>query len=341
MSTAVRSAGVEARRSTRSGAIGLLGAVVNGARGFVLTAVIVRVFGPAEAGAFFAVVGLVTIARSLCCLGTDSGLVWALPRRMLGATGAPVLATALLDGGPRRHHPDQARLRGRPGRRGRHGSACRSPCHPPGQLVRRPQPGRRADRPPAAHQCGGALRSSVVLGFAGWLLPLAAAAVAAALLLIGPLGLAGGATLRPTPGDRRLLSGNSRGHLLAAGCGLVLNVTLCALLIPRHGALGAAIAWSVGIVGENTIAAILARRTLGEPIFGRALVGAATAAAAATGLAAAAGALLGGRGLPGLGIAPGLLTLAALASLSNGRVRQALHSVRAQLRPAATQEVSG
>jgi O-antigen/teichoic acid export membrane protein len=507
MSTAVRSTGGEARRSTRSGAVGLLGAVVNGACGFVLTAVIVRVYGPAEAGAFFAVVGLVTIVGSLCCLGTDSGLVWALPRRTLGATGdaarllplallptavlalavgaagaigAPALATALLDGGP--GGTTLIRL-----------AFVGLPVVVVATIL---LAGVRATRPVSSYVVlnlvavpiarplliGAAALAgwSVVPGFAGWLLPLAAAAVAAALLLIGPLGLARGATLRPTPGDRRmfwsfalprvlstaidagsmwvgvlltsalagqaeagifgavgryalagllvmqglrvavgpqlsrllgagrrreaariyrrttlvivllswpsylllaafapafltlfgaqftgrsapmavlaaamlvnvgvglvqtvlLMSGNSRGHLLAAGCGLVLNVSLCVLLIPRHGALGAAIAWSVGIVGENTIAAVLARRTLGEPLFGRALVGAAAAAAAATSLAAAAGALLGGRELPGLGIAWGLLMLAALASLGNGRVRRALHGVRAQFRPAATQEVT-
>jgi O-antigen/teichoic acid export membrane protein len=508
MSTAVRPAGVEARRSTRSGAIGLLGAVVNGACGFVLTAVIAQLFGPAEAGAFFAVVGLVSIVGPLCCLGTDTGLMWALPRRTLGAAGdaarllplallptgalalavgvagwigAPALASALMDDGP--GGTTLIRL-----------AFVGVPVFVVATIL---LAGVRATRPVSAYVglnlvavpiarpllIGGVAAAgwSVVPGFAGWLLPLAVAAVAAALLLIGPLGLARGATLRSTPGDRRLfwafalpravsttidassmwvgvlltsalagraeagvfgavgryalagllimqglrvavapqlsrllgaehrreaariyrrttlgivllswpaylllaafapafltlfgaefadgsapmavlaaamlvnvgvglvqtvllMSGNSRGHLLAAGCGLVLNVNLCVVLIPRHGALGAAIAWSLGIVCENMIAAVLARRALGEPLFGRALVGTAVATAAATGLAAAAGALLGGRGLLGLGIALVLLTLAGLASLASRRVRQALHSVRAQLRAAATQEVSG
>jgi O-antigen/teichoic acid export membrane protein len=508
MSTAVRPAGIDARHSTRSGAIGLLGAVVNGACGFLLTAVVVRVFGPGDAGAFFTVVGLVTIAGSLCCLGTDSGLVWALPRRTLGVTGdaarllplalaptvalalavaaagviaAPVLAAALLDDGPDGTTLIRLAFVGVPvvvvatimlaAVR-----ATRTISTYAGlNLVAVP-----AARPLLI----GAMAVAgwpVVPALAGWLLPLAVAAVVAALLLVGPLGLARGATLRPTAGDRRwfwsfalpralstaidagsmwvgvlltsalasqaeagvfgavcryalagllvmqglrvaagpqlsrllgaerrreaaqiyrrttlvivllswpaylllaafapaflglfgaeftgygapmavlaagmlvnvgvglvqtvlLMSGNSRGHLLAAGCGLALNVSLCVLLIPRHGVLGAAIAWSLGIVGENLIAAVLARRALGEPLFGRALVGAAVAAAAATGLAAATGTLLGGRGPSGLGIALGLLVLAALAPLGSGRVRQALHDVRAQLRPAATSEVSG
>jgi O-antigen/teichoic acid export membrane protein len=501
-------AGDETRRSTRSGAIGLLGAAVNGACGFVLTAVIVRVFGPAESGAFFAVVGLVSIVGPLCCLGADTGLMWALPRRtpgpagdaarllplallptaalaltvgVVGWLGALALAAALLDGGPGGTTLIRLAFAG-------------VPVFVVATIL---LAGVRATRPVSAYVgvnlvavpiarpllVGGVAIAgwSVVAGFAGWLLPLAVAAVAAALLVAGPLGLTRGAALRPTPDDRRLfwgfalpravstaidassmwvgvlltsalagqaeagvfgavgryvlagllimqglrvavapqlsrllgaerrreaaqiyrrttlgivllswpaylllaafapaflglfgagfaggsapmavlagamlvnvgvglvqtvllMSGNSRGHLLAAGCGLVLNVALCVLLVPRHGALGAAIAWSLGIVCENAIAAILARRALGEPLFGRALAGTAVAVAAVTGLAAALGVLAGGRGLPGLAVALGLLTSAVLAALGSGRVRHALRSVRSQLRPAPTQEVSG
>ena len=63
---------VEVRRSTRSGAIGLLGAAVNGACGFVLAAVVVRVFGAHGSGAFFSVIGLISIVGPLCCLGADT-----------------------------------------------------------------------------------------------------------------------------------------------------------------------------------------------------------------------------------------------------------------------------
>ena len=71
----------EVRRSTRSGAIGLVGAAVNGAFGFVLTTVIVRTFGADGSGALFSVIGLVTIVGAVCCLGADTGLMWAMPRR--------------------------------------------------------------------------------------------------------------------------------------------------------------------------------------------------------------------------------------------------------------------
>nr|BFE69059.1 hypothetical protein GCM10020092_023600 [Actinoplanes digitatis] len=130
-----------------------------------------------------------------------------------------------------------------------------------------------------------------------------------------------------------LMSGNSRGHLLATMSGLALNVVLCFVLIPGHGALGAAIAWSLGIVCENVIAASLARSALGEPLFGRALMGTALAVAAVTCLAVGAGVLAGGRGLAGLGVALAVLALGAIASLGSGRVRLALKNIRAQLGP--------
>jgi len=507
MSTAVRPTAEEAGRSARSGAIGLLGAVVNGACGFVLTAVIVRVFGPADAGAFFAVIGLVSIVGPLCCLGADTGLMWALPRRTLGAAGdaarllplavlptvtlalvvgvvgwlgAPTVAAAVLDSGPN-------------GTPLIHLAASGVPVFVAATVLLGAV---RATRPvrayvglqliavpitrPALVGVAAVTGGSVVLGFSGWLLPIAAAAVAAAMLLVRPLGLTSGAALLPTREDRRLfwgfalpravstaidassmwvgvlltsalvgqaeagifgavgryalagllimqglrvaiapqlsrllgtqrrheaariyrqttlwivvlswpaylllaafapafltlfgggfsggsgpmavlaaamlvnvgvglvqtvllMSGNSRGHLLATVSGLALNVTLCLVLIPACGALGAAIAWSLGIVCENTIAAILARRALREPLFGRSLAGAAVAVSVATGSAACLGVLAGGRGLPGLGVALGVITLGVAASLRSSRVRTKLRDVRAQLRPAPTQEAS-
>ncbi|GID98368.1 lipopolysaccharide biosynthesis protein [Amorphoplanes digitatis] len=500
MSTIARPADTESRRSARSGAIGLLGAAVNGACGFVLTAVIVRVFGPAESGAFFTAVGIVSIVGPLCCLGADTGLVWALPRRTLGPAGdaarllplalvptavvavavavagwigAPALAAALLDGG--RDGTTLVRL------------ACVG--IPVFVIATVLISGVRATRAVGAYVglqlvavpisrplligAVAAGAGSAVLGFAGWLLPLAVAAVAAALLLVGPLGLRRGAGLRPSAADRRLfwsfalpralstaidassmwvgvlltsalagqaeagvfgavgryalagllimqglrvavapqlsrllgtqrrreaaqiyrrttlwivllswpaylllaafapafltlfgagfaggsapmvvlaaamlvnvgvglvqtvllMSGNSRGHLLATMSGLALNVVLCFVLIPGHGALGAAIAWSLGIVCENVIAASLARSALGEPLFGRALMGTALAVAAVTCLAVGAGVLAGGRGLAGLGVALAVLALGAIASLGSGRVRLALKNIRAQLGP--------
>src|SRR3712207_9416717 len=90
----------EVRRSTRSGAVGLVGAAVNGAFGFVLTTVIVRTFGADGSGALFSVIGLVTIVGAVCCLGADTGLMWALPRRraarLLPLAVLPTLGLALL-----------------------------------------------------------------------------------------------------------------------------------------------------------------------------------------------------------------------------------------------------
>lgn len=88
----------ETRRSARSGAIGLAGAAVSGLFGFVLAVVITRGYGPTGAGAFFAAVGLLTVATAVCTLGAETGLLWALPRRRTGATGdaARMLPVALL-----------------------------------------------------------------------------------------------------------------------------------------------------------------------------------------------------------------------------------------------------
>ncbi|UQU66627.1 lipopolysaccharide biosynthesis protein [Couchioplanes caeruleus] len=494
----------EVRRSTRSGLIGLLGAAVNGACGFVLTAVIVRVFGAADSGALFTAIGLVSIIGPLCCLGADTGLMWALPRRerlsrdgarllvlalvptvalaaavaVVGWPAAPRLGAALLTGGP----DDAALIRL---------ALVGVPVFVAATVLLAAV---RATRPVSAYVglqlvavpiarpvlvgmavvAGG----SVVQGFAGWVLPLALAGVAAAVLSLRPLGIGRGAVLRPTPQDRRefagfalpralstaidassmwvgvlltsalagpaaagvfgavgryvlagllvmqglrvaiapqlsgllgagrrsaaaqiyrrttvwivllswpaylllavfapaflalfggdfsggaaplavlavammvnvgvglvqtvlLMSGNSRGHLLGTVAGLAVNVAGCVLLIPRHGALGAAVAWSLGIVCENVVAAVLARRVLGEALFGTGLVAAAAAATAGTGVAAAAGAGLAGRGVPGLAVALAVLLALCAASLASPRVRRAVAAARTQLRPPAKQE---
>lgn len=502
MTAVAEQGGTEVRRSTRSGAIGLVGAAVNGAFGFVLTTVIVRTFGADGSGALFTVIGLVTIAGAVCCLGADTALMWALPRRRLGAGGdaARMLAPAVLPTlglalvvaavGVAAAGPVSRALLDEPD-----GTA----------LVRLAFAGVplivastvllaavRATRPVAAYVgvqfllvpiarpalviaavlAGG----GVVLGFGGWLLPVAAALLIALVLVAEPLGIGAGAVLRPEPADWRalwgfalpraasvavdassmwvgvlltgalatqaeagvfaavgryvlagllvmqglrvaiapqlsrllgagrraeaaqvyrrtslwivvlswpaylmlavfapaflelfgrefragatpmavlavamlvnvgvglvqtvlLMSGNSRGHLLATIAGLVLNVALCLLLVPRHGALGAAIAWSCGIVCENVLAAVLARRALGEALLGRTLVVSALVVTAATGAAAALGALLAGRGLPGLGVALAIVAAGCLALLADRRVRAALVSVRSQLKPAPT-----
>jgi O-antigen/teichoic acid export membrane protein len=481
----------EVRRSTRSGAVGLAGAAVNGAFGFVLTTVVVRTFGADGSGALFTVIGLVTIVGAICCLGADTGLMWAIPRRPRDTAGRllpvallPTLGLALAVGGA--------------------GIAAAGPIGralldsaDATALIRVAFGGVpvivaatvllaavRATRSVTAYVgvqflfvpiarpllVAGAVAAGggVLLGFAGWLLPVGVAAMLGLLLVARPLGVA-----RPAPADWRpfwsfalpraasvaidassmwvgvlltgalagqaeagvfaavgryalagllvmqglrvaiapqlsrllgadrrsdaaavyrrttlwivllswpaylllalfapaflalfgpefaagagpmavlaaamlvnvgvglvqtvlLMSGNSRGHLLATVAGLTLNVVGCLVLIPRHGALGAAVAWSLGIVCENVLAAVLARRALGAPLFSRALVLAAAAVVAAALAAGTLGVVAGGRGLPGLAVTLGVLLAGCAAALASRRVRSALSKVRSQARP--------
>jgi O-antigen/teichoic acid export membrane protein len=470
---------VEVRRSTRSGAIGLVGAAVNGAFGFVLTTVIVRTFGADGSGALFTVIGLVTIAGAVSCFGADTALMWALPRRpaeggrLLSVALLPTLALSLVVGliGVAAAGPIGRALLDDP-------SAT--------ALIRLAFVGVpvivvstvllaavRATRSVGAYVAvqfvfvpvarpvlmigAVAMGGGVLLGFAGWLLPLAVAAVLALLLVAQPLSrpapehwrtfwsfalpraasvaidassmwvgvlltgalatqaeagvfaavgryaLAGllimqGLRVAIAPQLSRLLgagrrteaaqvyrrttlaivvlswpaylmlavfapaflalfgaqfrggatpmavlavamlvnvgvglvqtvllmSGNSRGHLLATVAGLTLNLVAALVLIPGHGALGAAIAWSLGIVGENVLAAVFARRALGEPLFSAVLLRATAAVGTATGLAALIGVLAAGRGLAGLAIALGVLVVGCLGLLLDQRVRTGL-----------------
>ncbi|WP_285682282.1 lipid II flippase MurJ [Actinoplanes sp. NBRC 103695] len=116
-----------------------------------------------------------------------------------------------------------------------------------------------------------------------------------------------------------LMSGRSRGHLYATLLGLALNVVACPLLIPRWGALGAAFAWSLGIVAENLLAARLARRALRRPLSSRPLWLTAAGATAVTVLAAAAGVATGGRNLPGLAVALAVFLPIGLAAAVRSR----------------------
>ncbi|AGL19982.1 lipopolysaccharide biosynthesis protein [Actinoplanes sp. N902-109] len=483
----------EVRRSTRNGMIGLAGAAVNGAFGFVLTTVIVRTFGPADSGALFSAVGLVSILGPLCCLGADTGLMWALPRRrqsgrdqaallplaflptvgaatlvaVAGWIAAPWLAGVLMRGAG---DVTLVRL-----------ALVGVPVFVAATVLLAAV---RATRPVSAYvglQLVGvpiarplvigaavALGGSVVAGFAGWLFPLLISGIVAAVLCAGPLGLRRGARLRPDARDRRefwgfalpravstaidagsmwvgvlltsalagageagvfaavgrfalagllimqglrvafapqlsallgagqtgtaaaiyrrasvvivllsvpvylllavfapaflalfgaefaggaaamavlagamlvnigvglvqtvlLMSGNSAGHLRAAAAGLVLNVLSGLVLIPAFGALGAAVAWALGIVCENVLAAVLARRALGEPLFGRTFGLSVVAATAATGVAAGIGTLAAGRGPVGLLVAIGVFVLGAGLSLIDRRVRGLLVTAR-------------
>jgi len=479
----------ELRRTSRSGALGLGGAVVNGAFGFVLTTVILRTFGSAGSGALFSVIALVTIAGAVCCLGADTGLMWALGRRpaergrlvpvallptltlsvsvcLAGLLYAAPIGRALLDGS------STALIRL---------AFAGVPVIVVSTILLAAV---RATRPVGAYVAvqlvfvpvvrpvlmigAVAAGGGVLLGFAGWLLPLAVAAVLALALLAqaptsaeparggttsgdwrpfwsfalpraasvaidassmwvgvlltgalatqaeagvfaaaGRYALAGllimqGLRVAVAPQLSRLLgagrraeaaqvyrratlcvvllswpaylllavfapaflvvfgeqfggaatplavlalamlvnvgvalvqtvllmSGNSRGHLLATSAGLALNVVAAVALIPAHGALGAAIAWSLGIVAENVLAAVFARRALGEPLFSAALLGATAAVVAATGAVSLLGVLVAGRGPAGLAIALGALLAGSLGSLFDRRVRAALLRVR-------------
>lgn len=61
-------------RVARGGAIGLLGAVVSAAAGFVLVLVVTRLFPPQIAGVFFSATSVFLILLALATLGTDAGL---------------------------------------------------------------------------------------------------------------------------------------------------------------------------------------------------------------------------------------------------------------------------
>jgi O-antigen/teichoic acid export membrane protein len=441
----------------------------------VLTTVIVRTFGADGSGALFTVVGLVSILGAVCCLGADTGLMWAIPRRDRDAAGGlvpvallPPLGLALLVCGL--------------------GFACAGPIGR--TLLDTPDStalirlafagvpiivavtvllaGVRATRPVTAYVAVQflfvpiarpvlmiALGGGLLLGFTAWLIPLAVALLIA--LFLGPRPAAPDAGWRPfwsfalpraasvaidassmwvgvlltgalaTQADaglfaavgryalagllimhglrvavapqlsrllgagrhaeaievyRRttlgivllswpaylllaifapaflsvfgpefaagatpmavlaaamlvnvgvglvqtvlLMSGNSRGHLLATAAGLTLNVAGCVVLVPGHGALGAAIAWSLGIVCENLIAAVLARRALGAPLFSRALAGVLGVVVTATLAAAGLGLTVAGRGVVGLAAALGMLLVLCLPALLDSRVRARL-----------------
>jgi O-antigen/teichoic acid export membrane protein len=477
----------EVRQSTRSGAIGLTGAAVNGAFGFVLTTVVLRTFGADGSGALFSVIAVVTIAAAVCCLGADTALLWALPRRP-GALGRllrvallPVLVSSLVIAvaGALAAEPVGRVLLDDPAST---------------TLVRLAFAGVpvivvstvllavvRATRPAGTYVAVQlvfvpiarpvlmigtvALGGGVLLGFAGWLLPPALAALIAVALIAGPVhrpepadwrsfwsfalpraasmaidsssmwvgvlltsalagqteagvfaavgryALAGllvmqGLRVAVAPhlsrllgADRRaeaaevyrrttlaiivlswpaylllavfaraflavfgsdfgggavplavlaaamlinvgvglvqtvlLMSGNSRRHLVATVAGLALNLLAAVLLIPAYGALGAAIAWSLGIVAENVLAAVFARRALGEPLFSAVLLRVTGAVVAATGLAAAIGVLVAGRGPAGLAVTLVVAAVGCLAALASPTTRARLGRIVRSIR---------
>jgi hypothetical protein len=151
-----------------------------------------------------------------------------------------------------------------------------------------------------------------------------------------------------------LMSGRSGRHLAATVAGLAANLTAGVLLIPRYGALGAAVAWSAGIVLENVLAAVAARATLHRPLWthpapdhpaavpvvGRpagALVGSpvvvAGAVVLAVGVAGGTGIAVAGRGVGGLAVALAVLAVGIGVALTRPAVRAVVRGVVAVLRP--------
>lgn len=130
-----------------------------------------------------------------------------------------------------------------------------------------------------------------------------------------------------------LMSGNSGRHLQATLVGLALSVGLGVLLIPDHGALGAAYAWTAGIVAENVLAAVAARHAVGEPLLARSVAWAAAGAGGGTALVAVASALLAGRGVGGLALALAVLAVAAAGLLVDRRVQRTVRAAVTMLRP--------
>ncbi|TDC40159.1 polysaccharide biosynthesis C-terminal domain-containing protein [Micromonospora sp. KC213] len=119
-----------------------------------------------------------------------------------------------------------------------------------------------------------------------------------------------------------LMSGSSGQHLLAAATGLLLNVGLAVALIPAYGALGAAVAWTAGIVAENLLATLAARRVVGAALVTRTVL--VTAGIAGTGTAVLAGAVVAvaGRGVIGLALTLGAMALLAAVPLLHPWIRR-------------------
>ncbi|PZF99948.1 lipopolysaccharide biosynthesis protein [Micromonospora deserti] len=488
----------ETRRSARSGLAGLVGAATSGLFGFLLAVVITRGYGTAGSGAFFAAIGVVTVATAVCTLGAETGLMWALPRRRVGARGdaARVLPVALLPpllvaaavavAGVLAAGALAPRLLGDTG-----GAALLTASFAAVPVVVamtlllaalrcvRPMrayvgvqffllPVARPVLVGAAVLAGGGL----LAGMTGWLVPTAVALLVCLALVAGPLGVGGGAALRPERADWSsfwrfalpraasaaidagnmwvgvlltsvlagpadagvfgavgryilagqlamqglrvavspqlsrllgrgerataaavhrqlttwglvlswpvylllavfglaflqlfgaeftagatamtvlalamlvntgvgnvqsllLMGGRSGLHLVATLAGLLVTVCLGLLLIPAHGATGAALAWAAGIVTENLTAVCCARMVVGQPLVDAVLLRAAAATVAGVGAAAAVGVLAGGRGIPGLAVAVAVLAAGCVGLSTLPPVRRRIRVTMMQVR---------
>lgn len=277
----------EVRRSTRSGLVGLAGAAVNGLLGFVLTVVIVRGLGPAGSGAMFTAIGVVTVLGGLCCAGADTALVWALPRRTTGPDGdaARLLPVALLPAlsftvvtavvglalagllAPVFFDPgttggvDLLRLAfaGLPFVVGMTVllAAVRA-VRPVAALVAVQYVLLPAARPALVLVAVGT-GAGVIAVFAGWLAPVLVAGLVCVALLLRPLGLTAGATLRPAGRDWRILWGFALPRAASAAIdasSMWLTVLLTATLADQSAA------GVIGAVGRYALAGLLVMQGL-------------------------------------------------------------------------------
>ncbi|WP_341721214.1 lipopolysaccharide biosynthesis protein [Micromonospora sp. FIMYZ51] len=491
----------ETRRSARAASASLLGAAVNGLLGFLLVVVITRGYGASGSGAFFAAIGVVTVAAAICTLGAETGLIWLLPRRRTGVSGdaarllpvaliPPLTVAGLVGGiGLLAAEPLADRLLGTATVDGAVLIALSCAAIPVVVAMTLLLAALRCVRPLRAYLTvqsvlfplarpvlvGLAVLAGwgLVAGFAGWLVPAGLTLLLCLTLVTGPLGVGRGALLRPAPADWRtfwrfalprsasaamdagavwvgvlltsvlagpaeagvfgavgryilagqlamqglrvavspqlsrllgqgrrataatvhrqltawavllcwpvylllalhgaaflavfgadfaadgtvamavlavamlvntgvgnvqsllLMSGHSGLHLAATSAGLLVTVSLGLLMIPGHGATGAALAWAAGIVVENLIAYRTARVVVGQPLVDAPVLRAAGLVVLGVGGPALLGLLVSGRGPLGLAVAVGLPAAGCLGLLTLPRVRAGIGAALGQLR---------
>ncbi|MFC7547013.1 lipopolysaccharide biosynthesis protein [Plantactinospora sp. GCM10030261] len=285
--TAAPVAGIEVRRSARSGALGLIGAAVSGLFGFLLAVVITRGFGAAGAGGLFAAIGVLTVAAAVCCLGADTGLIWAIARRRLGAGGdaARLLPVALLPPvvsacavavvGVLAADRLAPGLLDAAGRQGPLLLAVAFAAVPPTVAMTVLLSAVRASRTIGAYvgiqflllpisrpvlvAAVALLGGGLVAGLLAWVLPIVVAMLACAMLVRGPLGVGAGASVRPTVADWRPFWGFALPRALSAAIdtgGMWFGVLLTAALASQ------ADAGVFGGVGRYVLAGQLAMQGL-------------------------------------------------------------------------------
>jgi O-antigen/teichoic acid export membrane protein len=215
----------ERGRGARSSLVGLAGAAVSGLFGFALAVVLARGFGPAGSGAIFAAIGLLTVVSAACCLGADTGLVWALPRRSAASGGLltvallppMIVATVLAGVGLLLAGPLATVFLPAAGRTGARLLGVALIAVPVVVAMTILLSAVRAARPITAYAAVqfvllpvgrpvliGAVAvagGGVVAAMAGWALPAVAGAVLCLLLIRRPLGLHRPGSLRPAPAD--------------------------------------------------------------------------------------------------------------------------------------------